>query len=70
MPSVCLVLQAIRPCHLTVSAWLWVREQEGAGCVWREFVDDFFLCFFDQDEHCRHSYEHETQRPKAGRFSL
>jgi 7-cyano-7-deazaguanine synthase in queuosine biosynthesis len=47
---------------MTVSAWLWARELEGGGCFWREFIDDTFLCFKDEEDHCMRCYQRETRK--------
>lgn len=47
------------PRRMTVSAWLYARELEGCGYFLREFIDDHFLVFHDQDDHCRKAYEKE-----------
>lgn len=64
------VCRVCGPRKLTISAWLWVREQEGMGCFWREMVDDWFLVWRGQTDHCRCSYERESKRPCEGRLSL
>lgn len=48
------------PGGLTVSAWLWKRELEGKGHFLRECVDDYFLCYRDQEDHCETQYYRET----------
>jgi hypothetical protein len=48
------------PRGMTLSAWLWARELEGKGYFLRELVDDTFMCFFDQYDHCAESYRRET----------
>jgi hypothetical protein len=50
------------PRGMTVSAWLWARELEGGGCFWREFIDDTFLCFKDEEDHCMRCYQRETRK--------
>ncbi len=51
------------PDGLTISAWLWRRELDGKGCFWRSVVDDYFLCFRDQSDHCEKQYMRETANP-------
>jgi hypothetical protein len=46
--------------RLTVSAWLWIREKEGGGWFWRTVVDDWFLIYRGQDEHCKNCFQRET----------
>jgi hypothetical protein len=46
--------------RLTISAWLWKRELEGKGYFFRGVVDDYFLCFRDQEDHCLKQYLRET----------
>jgi hypothetical protein len=51
------------PHGLTLSAWLWKRELEGKGYFWRGVVDDYFLCFRDQSDHCESQFLRETAHP-------
>jgi hypothetical protein len=51
--------------RVTVSAWLWKREIDGGGYFWREFVDDTFLCFKDEVDHCMNQYLRETANHAA-----
>lgn len=54
------------PGGLTISAYAWKREQEGRGHHLREFIDDTFLCFFDQEDHCERQFNRETRvNPRA-----
>lgn len=66
MKQVCrfylVICRRFGPRGLTVSAWLWARELEGKGHFWREFVDDTFMCFFDQYDHCMRCFERETRK--------
>jgi hypothetical protein len=55
------VCRVIGPRKLTVSAWLWAREQEGSLHFWRAIVDDWFLIYRIEEDHCRKSFERETQ---------
>jgi hypothetical protein len=48
------------PCNLTISAWAWKRELEGRGYLLRELIDDAFLVWRGEDDHCRTRYERET----------
>jgi hypothetical protein len=48
--------------RVTFSAWLWARELAGKGHFWREFVDDSFLCFKDEEDHCMRCYQRETRK--------
>lgn len=68
MKTVCRMYRAlcrvIGPRKLTISAWLWIREQEGAGWFWRAVIDDWFLIYRSQDEHCKTCFEHETKGRK------
>jgi hypothetical protein len=48
------------PEGMTLSAWAYQREIDGRGYLLREFIDDFFLCFLDQEDHCFRQYLRET----------
>lgn len=50
----------IGPRKLTISAWLWARELEGRGYFLRELVDDAFLCFRGDVDHCKSQFLRET----------
>lgn len=54
------ICRRIGPRKMTISAWLWIREQEGHGWLLRQIVDDWFLIYRIEDEHCKKSYERET----------
>jgi hypothetical protein len=54
------ICRRIGPCHMTVSAWAWQRELDGRGYLLRELIDDFFLCFRDEEDHCLTHYLRET----------
>lgn len=48
------------PCHLTFSAWAWKRERDGRGYLLRELIDDAFLVWRDEEDHCASCFQRET----------
>jgi hypothetical protein len=73
MRHICkLYLRACRswgPGRLTISAWLWKRELEGRGSFLRGVVDDWFLAFRDQVDHCQTCFlrEYRANHDAKGR---
>ena len=49
------------PRKLTLSAWLWAREMEGRGHFLRELIDDAFLVWRGEEDHCAKQYLRETR---------
>jgi hypothetical protein len=50
--------------RLTVSAWLWRREIDTGRYLLRQLVDDWFMVFRDQPDHCATCFLRESANPQ------
>lgn len=43
------------------SAWAWQRELDGRGYLLRELIDDAFLVWKSEEDHCQQQFQRETR---------